>query len=53
MISHDDRLAADLAAKAGRRLLALRAAGGDADALRHGLAAAQHEFHTAPQPAQP
>ena len=33
MISDDDRLAADLAAEAGRRLLALRARGGDPDAL--------------------
>ena len=47
MISHDDRLAADLAAEAGRRLLALRAAGGDADALRHAGDRSSHEFLTA------
>jgi 3'(2'), 5'-bisphosphate nucleotidase len=44
MISDDDRLAADLAAEAGRRLLALRAAGGDPDALRHEGDRSSHEF---------
>ncbi len=44
MISDDDRLAAELAAEAGRRLLALRAAGGDADALRHEGDRSSHEF---------
>jgi len=48
MISDDDRLAADLAAEAGRRLLALRAAGGDdADVLRHAGDRSSHEFLTA------
>jgi 3'(2'), 5'-bisphosphate nucleotidase len=47
MISDDDRLAADLAAEAGHRLLALRAAGGDADALRRAGDRSSHEFLTA------
>jgi 3'(2'), 5'-bisphosphate nucleotidase len=47
MISDDDRLAADLAAEAGRRLLALRAAGGDPDALRHAGDRGSHEYLTA------
>jgi 3'(2'), 5'-bisphosphate nucleotidase len=47
MISDDDRLAAELAAEAGRRLLALRAAGGDPDALRHAGDRSSHEFLTA------
>ena len=44
MISDDDRLAADLAAEAGRRLLALRAAGGAADELRRAGDRSSHEF---------
>src|ERR1700733_11788858 len=44
MISDDDRLAADLAAEAGRRLLALRAAGGAADELRRAGDRGSHEF---------
>jgi 3'(2'), 5'-bisphosphate nucleotidase len=44
MISDDDRLAADLAAEAGRRLLALRAAGGPADDLRRAGDRSSHEF---------
>jgi 3'(2'), 5'-bisphosphate nucleotidase len=47
MISADDRLAADLAAEAGRRLLALRAAGGDPDALRRAGDRSSHEYLTA------
>jgi 3'(2'), 5'-bisphosphate nucleotidase len=47
MISDDDRLAADLAAEAGRRLLALRAAGGAADELRRAGDRSSHEFLTA------
>ncbi len=47
MISDDDRLAADLAAEAGRRLLALRAAGGDPGALRHAGDRSSHEYLTA------
>jgi 3'(2'), 5'-bisphosphate nucleotidase len=47
MISDDDRLAADLAAEAGRRLLALRAEGGDAAALRRDGDRSSHEFLTA------
>jgi 3'(2'), 5'-bisphosphate nucleotidase len=47
MISDDDRLAADLAAEAGRRLLALRAAGGDPPALRQAGDRSSHEFLTA------
>jgi 3'(2'), 5'-bisphosphate nucleotidase len=44
MISDDDRLAADLAAEAGRRLLALRTAGGAADDLRRAGDRSSHEF---------
>jgi 3'(2'), 5'-bisphosphate nucleotidase len=44
MISDDDRLAADLAAEAGRRLLALRAAGGTPDDLRRAGDRSSHEF---------
>jgi 3'(2'), 5'-bisphosphate nucleotidase len=44
MISDDDRLAADLAVEAGRRLLALRAAGGAADELRRAGDRSSHEF---------
>jgi 3'(2'), 5'-bisphosphate nucleotidase len=44
MISDDDRLAADLAAEAGRRLLALRAAGGAPDDLRRAGDRSSHEF---------
>jgi len=40
----DHRLAADLAAQAGQRLLALRAAGGDPDALRRDGDRSSHEF---------
>jgi 3'(2'), 5'-bisphosphate nucleotidase len=46
MISADDRLAADLAAEAGRRLLVLRAEGGDAGALRRDGDRRSHEFLT-------
>src|ERR1700683_3335910 len=44
MISDDDRLAADLAEEAGRRLLALRAAGGAADELRRAGDRDSHAF---------
>ncbi len=44
MNSDDDRLAADLAAEAGRRLLALRAAGGAPDDLRLAGDRSSHEF---------
>jgi 3'(2'), 5'-bisphosphate nucleotidase len=44
MNSDDDRLAADLAAEAGRRLLELRARGGDPDALRRDGDRLSHEF---------
>jgi 3'(2'), 5'-bisphosphate nucleotidase len=44
MISDDDRLAADLATEAGRRLLALRTAGGAADDLRRAGDRSSHEF---------
>jgi 3'(2'), 5'-bisphosphate nucleotidase len=47
MISDDDRLAADLAEDAGRRLLALRARGGDPSALRQAGDRSSHEFLTA------
>jgi 3'(2'), 5'-bisphosphate nucleotidase len=47
MISDDDRLAAELAAEAGRRLLALRAEGGDPAALRLDGDRRSHEFLTA------
>lgn len=40
----DDRLAVGLAAEAGRRLLALRARGGDPDALRREGDRSSHEF---------
>jgi 3'(2'), 5'-bisphosphate nucleotidase len=40
----DHRLARDLAAEAGRRLLALRASGGEADDLRKAGDASSHEF---------
>jgi 3'(2'), 5'-bisphosphate nucleotidase len=46
MISDDDRLAADLAAEAGRRLLVLRAEGGDPAALRRDGDRRSHEFLT-------
>jgi len=44
MISDDHQLAADLAAEAGRRLLKLRADGGDPDALRKAGDRQSHEF---------
>jgi 3'(2'), 5'-bisphosphate nucleotidase len=44
IISDDDRLAHDLAAQAGRRLLALRERGGDADLLRKDGDRLSHEF---------
>jgi 3'(2'), 5'-bisphosphate nucleotidase len=44
MISDDDRLAADLAAAAGQQLLALRARGGDPDALRRDADRHSHQF---------
>jgi 3'(2'), 5'-bisphosphate nucleotidase len=44
MTGDDDRLAADLAAEAGRRLLALRARGGNPDALRREADRRSHEF---------
>jgi 3'(2'), 5'-bisphosphate nucleotidase len=47
VISDDDRLAAGLAAEAGRRLLALRARGGDPGALRDDGDRLSHEFLTA------
>ena len=47
MISDDDRLAAELAAEAGRRLLVLRGEGGDATALRRAGDRRSHEFLTA------
>jgi 3'(2'), 5'-bisphosphate nucleotidase len=43
-MSDDDRLAADLATEAGLRLLALRARGGDPDALRRDGDRRSHEF---------
>jgi 3'(2'), 5'-bisphosphate nucleotidase len=46
MASEDDRLAHELAAEAGRRLLALRAAGGEADDLRKAGDRTSHEFLT-------
>jgi 3'(2'), 5'-bisphosphate nucleotidase len=52
MISDDDRLAADLASEAGRRLMALRAAGGTADDLRRAGDASSHEFLVAELAAQ-
>jgi 3'(2'), 5'-bisphosphate nucleotidase len=47
MICDDDRLAAELAAEAGRRLLVLRAEGGDPAALRRDGDRRSHEFLTA------
>jgi 3'(2'), 5'-bisphosphate nucleotidase len=47
MPADDDRLARDLAVQAGRRLLALRAGGGDADDLRKAGDASSHEFLSA------
>jgi 3'(2'), 5'-bisphosphate nucleotidase len=44
MMSDDDRLARDLAAAAGRRLLALRSAGGNPDSLRKAGDRLSHEF---------
>jgi len=44
MMSDDDRLARDLAVEAGRRLLALRAAGGDPGVLRSAGDRLSHEF---------
>lgn len=44
MMSDDDRLARDLATEAGRRLLALRSAGGDPDMLRKAGDRQSHEF---------
>jgi 3'(2'), 5'-bisphosphate nucleotidase len=44
MISDDDRLAADLAEEAGRRLLTLRVAGGAPDELRQAGDRSSHEF---------
>jgi 3'(2'), 5'-bisphosphate nucleotidase len=44
MMSDDDRLARDLATEAGRRLLALRSAGGDPDMLREAGDRRSHEF---------
>ena len=44
MISDDDRLAHDLADQAGRLLLELRAAGGEADRLRRAGDRRSHEF---------
>jgi 3'(2'), 5'-bisphosphate nucleotidase len=44
MTTDDDRLAADLAAEAGRLLLALRATGGDPGALRQAGDRQSHEF---------
>jgi 3'(2'), 5'-bisphosphate nucleotidase len=46
MISDDNRLAAELAAEAGRRLLVLRAEGGDPAALRRDGDRRSHEFLT-------
>jgi 3'(2'), 5'-bisphosphate nucleotidase len=47
MASDDDRLAHELAAEAGRRLLALRAAGGEPDDLRKAGDRMSHDFLTA------
>ena len=47
MTDSDDDLAAELAGEAGRRLLALRAGGGDAQALRDAGDRMSHEFLTA------
>ena len=43
-LTDDDRLAAGLAGEAGRRLLALRARGGDPDGLRRDGDRSSHEF---------
>jgi 3'(2'), 5'-bisphosphate nucleotidase len=43
-VSEDDRLAGDLAAEAGQRLLTLRERGGDADSLRRDGDRLSHEF---------
>jgi 3'(2'), 5'-bisphosphate nucleotidase len=43
-VSDDDRLADDLAVEAGRRLLALRERGGDAESLRRDGDRLSHEF---------
>jgi 3'(2'), 5'-bisphosphate nucleotidase len=47
MASEDDRLAHELAAEAGRRLIALRAHGGEPDDLRKAGDRMSHEFLTA------
>jgi 3'(2'), 5'-bisphosphate nucleotidase len=47
MITEDDQLAADLAAEAGRRLLKLRAGGGDPGALRDAGDRLSHVYLTA------
>ena len=44
VISRDDRLAHDLAAEAGRRLITLRAVGGDQEGLRRDGDRLSHEF---------
>ena len=44
MTSDEDRLAAGLADEAGRRLLGLRARGGDPSALRQAGDRSSHEF---------
>jgi 3'(2'), 5'-bisphosphate nucleotidase len=44
--SDDDRLAADLAGRAGRLLIELRSRGGDPSALRHAGDRSSHEFLT-------
>jgi 3'(2'), 5'-bisphosphate nucleotidase len=46
MASDDDRLAADLADRAGRLLIELRSRGGDPSALRHEGDRSSHEFLT-------
>jgi 3'(2'), 5'-bisphosphate nucleotidase len=46
MASDDDRLAADLADRAGRLLIELRSRGGDPSALRHQGDRSSHEFLT-------
>jgi 3'(2'), 5'-bisphosphate nucleotidase len=47
MIAGDDELARDLAVEAGRRLLVLRAGGGEPDVLRKAGDRSSHEFLTA------
>jgi 3'(2'), 5'-bisphosphate nucleotidase len=47
MTSGDDRLAADLADRAGRLLIELRSRGGEPSALRHAGDRSSHEFLTA------